>query len=66
MKMQISNCKMQSFVLKFRNFYHGCEITKIDQKIHSEREGENSQGSFGFKRTRKVDSRVISKIFKAK
>jgi hypothetical protein len=56
---------MQLVILKFENSYHGCEITKIDQKIHSKRESENSQGSFGFKRTRKVDSRVISKIFKA-
>jgi hypothetical protein len=42
------------------------EITKIDSEIHSKRESENSQRNFGFERTRKVDSRVISKIFKRK
>jgi hypothetical protein len=61
--MQILNCKMQNFVLKFGNSYHGGEIAKIDSKIYSEREGEDSQRNFGFKRTRKVDPRVISKIF---
>jgi len=64
--MQISNCKMQIEILKFRNSYYGCEIAKKRPKIYSERKGENSQGSFGFKRTGKVDSRVISEIFETK
>jgi hypothetical protein len=61
--MQISNCKMQNFVLKFGNSHHGCEIAKIHQEIYSKRESENSQGSFGFKRARKVNSGALSKIF---
>jgi hypothetical protein len=47
----------------FGLFYGEDEITKIHQEIYSERESEDSQGSFGFKRARKVNSRVISKIF---
>jgi hypothetical protein len=43
-----------------RNF----EIAKIYQEIYPKRESENSQRGFRFKRTRKVDPRVISKIFK--
>jgi hypothetical protein len=54
---------MQIEILKFGNYYHGCEIAKIHQEIYSKRESENSQGNFGFERTRKVDSRFISKIF---
>jgi hypothetical protein len=61
--MQISNYKMQIEILKFRYYYHGDEIAKIDPKIYSKRKSEDSQRSFGFKRTRKVDSRVVSKIF---
>jgi hypothetical protein len=57
---------MQNFVLKFGNSHHGCEIAKIHQEIYSKRESEDSQRSFGFERTRKVDSRVISKIFETK
>jgi len=64
--MQISNCKMQIEILKFRNFYYGLEIAKIDSKIHSKRKGENSQRSFGFERARKVDKGTLSKIFKTK
>ena len=59
--MQISNCKMQNFVLKFWNFHHGGEIAKIHQEIYSKRESEDSQRSFRFERTREVDPRVISK-----
>jgi hypothetical protein len=61
--MQISNWKMQIEILKFRNSYYGCEIAKIHQEIYSKRESENSQGSFGFERTRKVNSGALSKIF---
>jgi len=64
--MQISNCKMQNFVLRLGNSHHGGETAKIDQKIYSKRESENSQRSFGFERARKVDSRVISEIFETK
>jgi hypothetical protein len=61
--MQILNCKMQIEILKFGNSYYGCEIAKKYSQIHSQRESEDSQGSFGFERARKIDSRVISKIF---
>ena len=64
--MQILNCKMQNFVLKFGNSHHGGEIAKIHQEIYSKRKSENSQRNFGFERTRKVDSGVVSKIFETK
>jgi hypothetical protein len=64
--MQISNCKMQIEILKFKNSYYGCEIAKKHSQIHSQREGEDSQGGFRFERARKVDSRAISKIFETK
>ena len=64
--MQISNCKMQNFVLKFGNSHHGGEIAKIHQEIYSKRKSENSQRGFGFERAREVDPRVISKIFETK
>jgi hypothetical protein len=41
------------------------EIAKVYQEIYPKRKSENSQRGFRFERTRKVDSRVISKIFKA-
>jgi hypothetical protein len=45
-------------------FYHERNsIAKIDQKIYSKREGADSPRSFGFKRTRKVDPRTLSKNF---
>jgi hypothetical protein len=61
--MQISNCKMQIEILKFRNSYHGCEIAKIHQEMYSKRESEDSQRSFGFERAKKVNSGALSKIF---
>ncbi len=64
--MQISNCKMQIEIIKFRNFYYEREIVKIDSKIYSKRKGENSQRSFRFERARKVDKGTLSKIFKTK
>jgi hypothetical protein len=64
--MQISNCKMQIEILKFKNSYYGCEIAKKHSQIHSKRKSEDSQRSFGFERARKVDSRVISEIFETK
>jgi hypothetical protein len=46
------------------NFYgFGFEIAKIHQEIYSQRESENSQRSFGFERTREINSRALSKIF---
>jgi hypothetical protein len=39
------------------------EVAKIDSEIYSKRESENSQRSFGFERTRKVNSGALSKIF---
>ena len=65
-KMQISNFKLEIGIVKFGNFYYGREITKIDQKIYSKRESENSQRSFRFERTREVDSRALSEIFNKK
>jgi len=63
--MQISNFKLQIGIVKIGNFYYGGEITKIDQKIHSKRESENSQRGFRFERTRKVNPTTLSKISKA-
>ena len=63
--MQILNFKLQIGIVKIGNFYYGCEITKIDQKIHSKRESENSQRGFRFERTRKVNPTTLSKISKA-
>jgi hypothetical protein len=54
---------MQIEIPKFGNYYHGCEVAKIDSKIYSERESEDSQRSFGFERTGKVNSGALSKIF---
>jgi len=64
-KMQISNFKLQIGIVKFGNFYYGREITKIGQEIYSQRKGENSQRSFRFERTRKVNPTTLSKISKA-
>jgi len=64
--MQILNFKLQIGIMKFGSFYYGREITKIDQKIYSKREGKNSQRSFKFERTREVDSRALSEIFNKK
>ena len=66
MKIQNLNCKIQTEILKFGNSYYDREIAKIDSEIYSQRKGENSQGSFGFERARKVDKRTLSKIFKTK
>jgi hypothetical protein len=65
-KMKNLNCKMQNEILKFENFDYEDEVAKKHSKIHSQREGENSQRGFGFKRAGKVDSRTLSKIFKTK
>jgi len=54
---------MQIEFLKTIIFYHGCKIAKIDSKVHSKGESEDSQRSFRFKRARKVDQRALSKIF---
>jgi hypothetical protein len=56
------NLLKSNFNLHDRKF----EVAKIDSKIYSERESENSQRNFGFERAGKVDPRVISKIFKRK
>jgi len=46
------------------NFIYGeKEIAKIDKKIHQIGEGSDSAGSFRFERARKINQRVISKIF---
>jgi len=42
------------------------EIAKIDSEIYSKRKGENSPRGFRFGKARKVDPRVISKIFETK
>jgi hypothetical protein len=47
----------------FGLFYGEDEIAKINSQIYSKRKSENSQRNFGFERTGKVDSGVISKIF---
>jgi hypothetical protein len=63
---------MQNYNSKFKTF-ENVRIFILDdeqketsqklEKIHSKREGEDSQRNFGFGRTRKTNSRVISKIF---
>jgi hypothetical protein len=64
MKMQqILNCKMQNEILKLKNFGYENEIAKKHSQIHSQREGSDSPGDFGFERTRKVNSGALSKIF---
>ncbi len=42
---------------------YGREISKKLAEIYSKRESENSQGSFGFERARKVNFRTLSKNF---
>ena len=53
-----------NFDFNFHDF--GFEIAKIHQEVYSEGKSENSQGSFRFERTRKVDKRTLSKIFETK
>lgn len=60
---------MQNYNLKFKiweesNFYGLEKITKINQKVHQERESENSQRGFGFEKTRGINFPTLSKISK--
>ena len=54
------------FLISDFHFNDEKEATKINSKISSQREGSNSPGSFRFERTRKINSRVISKNWHAK
>jgi hypothetical protein len=55
---------MQNEILKLKNFGYENEIAKKHSQIHSQREGSDSPGDFGFEKTRKVDPRTLPKIFK--
>ena len=44
-------CKMQNEILKFKIFRYEKEIAKRYPQIYQEREGEDSPGGFGHKRT---------------
>jgi len=58
---------MQNKNLKFRifnYFFNGKEkIAQIDQKIYSQRKSSDSPRDFGLERTRKINSRTLSKNF---
>ncbi len=56
-----SPCKMQNEILKFKIFGHEKETSEKPKEIYSPRESPDSTGSFGFGRTKKINSRVISK-----
>lgn len=47
------------------NFIYGeKENAEEHQKIYSQRKGSDSPGSFRHQRTRKINSKALSKIFK--
>lgn len=51
--MQNSNCKLQN----------AKENAEKHQKIHSQRKSSHQEGCLGLQRTRKIDPRVMPKIF---
>ena len=53
--MQNANCKMQNEILKFKIFRYEKETPKRCTQIYQEREGSDSPGGFGFKRTRGIN-----------
>ena len=65
--MQNSNCEMQNENLRSKIFNYFIsekeKIAEINQKIYSFGKSADSPRSFRFKRTRKTNSRALSKIF---
>jgi len=67
----LTKLKMKNYSLKFKSFEsvrlfildEQKEITQEYQKIYSQGKGEDSPGGFEFERTRKINKRVVSKIF---
>ncbi len=59
--MKIYRSKFNSL----ENFFYDLEkVAKINQKIYSQREGQDPPANFRFKRTRKTNFGVIPKNFK--
>jgi len=60
--MRNENLKFKIFK-NFIVFLDGEEkIAKVNSQIYSQGKGEDSPGSFGFKRTRKTNTGIVSKI----
>jgi len=70
--MQNLGCKMADYKLKSKNYlsliFFGLngrkEIAKEFEEISSERESPNSAGSFGFKKTRRINPKTLPKNIK--
>jgi len=59
---RISNFRFRVFKsLTFQTMNYGKEASQKYQKVYQERKGADSPGSFGYERTRKINSRTISK-----